>query len=78
MPTPEESKCPRCARADTTQISGRPTYRGFDTLKRHPVGMLYVFKCQCGAAFTVEVRGPEPNYHGPTRMAADSFLSFVP
>jgi hypothetical protein len=44
--------CPACKRTDCETISSEPQYRLNDRDKKRPYETLYVFKCQCGMAFT--------------------------
>jgi hypothetical protein len=55
MSTGESPQCPRCARSDLELISSRPVYQMSDKKRERPYATSFVFKCQCGAAFTRDV-----------------------
>jgi hypothetical protein len=46
------SPCPKCGNAASRLLSTRPQYSLADP--KHPIGMLAVYECECGAGFTAE------------------------
>ena len=51
--------CPRCARNDVQLLSQRPAFLASDPYRTRPYATTFVFKCQCGLAFTHDE--PTPN-----------------
>ena len=62
------SYCPKCGSADPRLLSARPQYSLADP--KHPIGMLAVYECECGAGFTAE----EPLTESPRRRGVREVL----
>jgi hypothetical protein len=54
MPIPNDSECPRCGRTDAELLSRRAVYSLADAVRQNPLGIVAVYKCKCGMAYTVD------------------------